>query len=566
MRAPGADRADARRESSRWRAIAFWVGGPLLILGVSVGTVAFMLPGLRVSLWWPAAGVSVALALRARASHRPAVIAMVLVTTTAGNLLAERSPTVSILYGIANSIEVALLTWLLLRGRDQARLRTTADAVRLIAMTAISSVAFALMVAAISTALGTGQALSAAIVTGASHFAAVVLIVPLVIFERQPQSRPAAPELLAQCVLMALVIAGCLGPLTPLPLAFVVFVPLSWATLRLPPLVAHSEAIIIAVVALMFTRLGIGSFAGSGVDAPSLGIVVTVFLAAIAVFTVMTTTQRNESLMHARIAVDAAEDSAEAARATTATLQVRYDLERQRQDFLSTTSHELRTPVTIIAGYSELLSELALPDEAAPWIDAVRRNTGRLAAMLDDLLTFGRTQQERPRPVEVTTSDLVTIALGRHSDAAAARAIAVSVTVPTAGESVVVADRDDAARSLTNLISNAVKFTPDGGSIRIEISEVADDTMITVVDTGPGIGPDALAQVFDPFYRGEQSEARAMPGTGLGLPIARMLARRNGGEVMLVSFPGLGTKATLLLPRTRPVGDATPEENLHDDQ
>jgi len=566
MSAPGADRADARRVFSRWRAIAFWVGGPLLILGVSVITVAFTLPGLRVSLWWPAAGVSVALALRARASHRPAVVVIVLVTTTAGNLLAGRSFTVSILYGIANTIEVALLTWLLLRGRDTARLRDTSDAVRLIAMAAISSIAFALMVAAISTALGTGQALSSAVVTGASHFAAVVLIVPLVIFERQPQTPPRAPEFVGQAVAMAVVMAAGLGPLTPLPLAFVVFVPLSWATLRFPPLVAHIQAIIVAVVALVFARLDVGSFAASDVDSPSLAIAVTVFLASVAVFTVLTTTQRNESLVHARTAVDAAEESAEAARATTATLQVRYDLERQRQDFLSTTSHELRTPVTIIAGYGELLSELDLPDEAAPWIDAVRRNTGRLAAMLDDLLSFGRTQQERPRPVEISASDLVAIALGRHSEAAAARAITVSVTVPTGDEQLVVADRDDATRSLANLISNAVKFTPDGGSIRIDVADVADDTMLTVTDTGPGIGPDALDQVFDPFYRGEQSEARAMPGTGLGLPIARMLARRNGGEVMLVSFPGLGTKATLLLPRTVAVGGAAPEENAQDDQ
>jgi signal transduction histidine kinase len=226
---------------------------------------------------------------------------------------------------------------------------------------------------------------------------------------------------------------------------------------------------------------------------------------------------------------------------------LRYDLERQRQDFLSTTSHELRTPVTIIAGYSELLAESELPVEAATWVDAIHRNTNRLATMLDDLLAFSRTQAEQPRPVEVAASELVSTAIARHIDAATARALALTVAPIT--DLMVIADRDDAARALGNLISNAVKFTPDEGSIHIETARVADDVMITVGDTGPGIGPDGLVQAFDPFYRGAQSEVRAMAGTGLGLPIARMLARRNGGEVMLVSLPGLGTKATLLLPR-----------------
>lgn len=556
MREPGVDRSvddrlDALSErpaaASSGQKIAFWGGGALVILALSVVSIAYVLPALPVALWWPAAGVSAAFVLRTRTSERPLAIAIVLVATALGNLIAGRQLDVSGLYGAANALEVALLSWLLLRGRDDARLRTTNDAVRFVMWTAVSSITFALAVALINLVLTNGEPVSSALITGASHFSAVLLIVPILLFDPQPQARATVGEFLAQLVAMIVVLAAALGPLTELPLAFLVFVPLAWATLRLPPLYAHAQALAVAILTVLLTRLSVRIFTPSRISVIELAITVAIFLAAIGIFTVVTTTERNESLANARTALDSAEAGAEAARATTTTLQLRYDLERQRQDFLSTTSHELRTPVTIIAGYSELLAESELPVEAATWVDAIHRNTNRLATMLDDLLAFSRTQAEQPRPVEVAASELVSTAIARHIDAATARALALTVAPIT--DLMVIADRDDAARALGNLISNAVKFTPDEGSIHIETARVADDVMITVGDTGPGIGPDGLVQAFDPFYRGAQSEVRAMAGTGLGLPIARMLARRNGGEVMLVSLPGLGTKATLLLPR-----------------
>lgn len=573
MRAPGVEysvahrpaalrRRPPQRRAQQWRAVAFWVGGSALIFGLSFLAVAFALPGMVVALWWPAAGVSAVLVLRARAAHRPSAVAIVLVVTTLGNLFAGRPVGVSALYGAANAVEVALLAWLLLRGREDARLRTTNDAVRFVAWAAVAALVFALTIALINAVLGSADALPAALATGASHFSAVLLIVPLALFDPQPQSPPAASELVGQFILMVVVLAAGLGPLTRLPLAFLVFVPLAWATLRFPPLLAHLQALAIAVVTVVYSRVSVGVFATSTIDTTELSITVTIFLSAIAIFAVSTTTERNESLVNARTAVDAAETAAEAARATAATLQVRYDLERQRQDFLSTTSHELRTPVTIIAGYTELLGEIDLPSEARPWVDAIHRNTGRLAGMLDDLLSFSRTQAERPRPTDIAATDLVTTVVSRHVEVASARDLAV--TVGAIGDLGVIADRDDAIRALGNLVSNAVKFTPDGGRVHIEATDVAGDVMITVSDTGPGISPDALGQVFDPFYRGEQSEVRAMPGTGLGLPIARMLARRNGGEVMLVSLPGHGTKATLLLPRVGGADDL--DESAEDAQ
>ncbi|WP_454170681.1 sensor histidine kinase [Microbacterium paulum] len=111
------------------------------------------------------------------------------------------------------------------------------------------------------------------------------------------------------------------------------------------------------------------------------------------------------------------------------------------------------------------------------------------------------------------------------------------------------ADAAHAHRALAGLVSNAVKFTPTGGRVQIEVAQVADDVMITVTDNGPGMADDTLSQAFDPFYRGEFAGVAASPGTGLGLTIARKLARWNGGEVRIVSQSGRGTKATLLLRR-----------------
>ena len=546
-------RAGARAQLRR---VAFWLGLPLLILVLSIGSVQLTTPDLSVAAWWPAAGVCAGFALRAPQHRRGVALLLIFATTGLGNALAERPPLVSVLYGIIDAIEIALLCWLLFRKNHDARLRTTTDAVRLVTASALSSLAFGTMIAVVNASLAGGEPATSAIVTATSHFAAVLLIVPVFLFVPQPQPHPPDAELLLQLVAMTLVLAIAIGLVTPLPLGFLVFVPLVWATLRLPPLLAHAEALVVAAVfaaAASTTFAGRGLFPGTTASSAELALTLTVFLATVGVFTVAATTERNESLMNAQVAVHAAERGAEAARATTAALQLRYDLERQRQDFLSTTSHELRTPITIISGYGELLSEIDLPDEAAVWVEAIHRNTGRLASMLDDLLAFSRTQAERPRPAGIAVPELVATALRPLSAAAAAKNLTIAVA-DTQGL-VVHADRDDAARSLGNLISNAVKFTPEGGRIDIDSVEVGDDTMISVVDTGPGLRPDALDQAFDPFYRGEQSGARAMSGTGLGLPIARMLARRNGGEVLLVSLPGGGAKASLLLPRTAGAGD-----------
>lgn len=238
----------------------------------------------------------------------------------------------------------------------------------------------------------------------------------------------------------------------------------------------------------------------------------------------------------------AAEREQEAARST------RIDLERQREDFVATTSHELRTPITSIVGFCELLADSdALGDQERAWVEVIDRNAVRLSSLVEDLLTLGEPSGRRPgslaeADVDAQIEDVVS--------AAGVIAAKKRVELSTTGSAGVArAQPGDVGRILTNLVSNAVKFTPPGGRVTVESS--ADDTTVTVVvaDTGPGMSEETIAHAFDRFYRAPGMERDAIPGTGLGLAIVAELVRRNGGSVRLASPATGGTRATIVLPR-----------------
>ena len=542
----------SRARASRRHGIALWIGGTALILALSVGGVAFTPTTMPVALWWPAAGVSACLVLLAPARARPWALAVIFATTALGNLIGGREPTLSAAFGAANALEIALFVGILLRGRRDARLRTTTDSLRLAVAAAIASSAFGLLAGIIGAVTGRADFGATALLTTGSHLSAILLITPLVLLPRRHVAAPGVGEITAQIIVTITTIAVGFGVFVELRLSFLVFLPLIWATQRFSSRFAHIEALLIAAAILLLTRLTWPADAGIMVAVSLVGL-----LCAIAIFTVFTAVERSESLANAHRAVDAANARAAAARATAETLRVRYDLDRQREDFLSTTSHELRTPVTIIAGYTDLLREHDdLPAETDPWVHAIHRNTARLAGMLDDLLAFSRSQAAPAAGADIAASTLVTAVVDLHADDAARRG--VGLTIARMPGLSLHADPIHARRALSSLVSNAVKFTPTGGRVHVDAAAVGDDVMITVADSGPGMSDETLAQAFEPFYRGEQSEARAMPGTGLGLAIARMLARRNGGEVTIVSRPGQGTRATLLLRRAGAAGPGLP--------
>ena len=228
------------------------------------------------------------------------------------------------------------------------------------------------------------------------------------------------------------------------------------------------------------------------------------------------------------------------------------DLGRQKDDFLSAVSHELRTPITSIVGYTELLvDDTDVDDEQRRYLDIVERNARRLGVLVEDLLELGAGagRHDAATPAVTVLDEAVRHTVEEHVPQASARGVRLVVGERTGLSAHVV--RDDLTRILTNLVSNAVKFTPPDGTVTIGVEADGDAVVLRVSDTGPGIAPDELERVFERFYRSTTAEERQVPGVGLGLALVRNLVERNGGTIWLESDPEHGTDACVRLPRAR---------------
>jgi two-component system, OmpR family, phosphate regulon sensor histidine kinase PhoR len=221
-----------------------------------------------------------------------------------------------------------------------------------------------------------------------------------------------------------------------------------------------------------------------------------------------------------------------------------------RRDFVANVSHELRTPLTAIRGYVEALSEEdASPAETKRFLEIIARQALRMERLVKDLLRLARLDagQETPDIVSCDTRNLVH---GVVTDLAAAldeRHQVVEVTVAPDAETVR-ADPPKLHDALRNLLANAVTYSPEQTTIRIEGSRVGDRIAIIVSDEGPGIPEADLPRVFERFYRVDKSRARDPGGTGLGLAIVKHLVELHGGEVRAENRAVGGARFTLTLP------------------
>ena len=220
--------------------------------------------------------------------------------------------------------------------------------------------------------------------------------------------------------------------------------------------------------------------------------------------------------------------------------------------FLSMMSHDLRTPLGAISGYAELLSlgvRGPVTDEQAIDLARIKRAARSLLGMLDDLLTVAREQDAQlPLRLEALSpqtelSEAEATVLPRYADAGVRL---VREACPP--EVLVRADRDRLQRILLNLLTNAAKFTPNGGEVSVGCSVVANQVAIHVADTGRGIPPEMLERIFQPFVQVETGDAGNEHGMGLGLAIGRELARAMGGDLSVESAVGRGSIFTLTLP------------------
>jgi signal transduction histidine kinase len=215
-------------------------------------------------------------------------------------------------------------------------------------------------------------------------------------------------------------------------------------------------------------------------------------------------------------------------------------------------SHELRTPLNAISGYVELMSlgvDGSLTDKQRLSLMRIRINEQHLLSLVEDVLSFARIEAGR-LPVDIRTirvQEVVETLEATVQPDLQKKELAFSCDACDSRLSVR-ADREQLRQILLNFVANAIKFTTAQGHIRVGAERSGDLVRIWVSDTGIGIPADQIAQVFEPFFQVESGPTRRYPGIGLGLAIARDLARAMDGEVRLESSVGVGTTASLLLP------------------
>jgi PAS domain S-box-containing protein len=232
------------------------------------------------------------------------------------------------------------------------------------------------------------------------------------------------------------------------------------------------------------------------------------------------------------------------------------EFDRLKDEFVASVSHELRTPLTSIRGFLELMrDDEVLDDEREGMLGIVDRNAERLLGLVNDLLFAAQVaagSQVKLALEQLDLADIVTEAAAAAAPRAERGGVTLEVDVQPAS---LQGDAMRIAQIADNLISNAIKFTPPGGTVRVVLTSEDDDVSLTVSDSGVGIADDEQADLFSRFYRTEAAKKSAIPGTGLGLSIVKSIVDAHGGTVSFESAAGAGTTFVVTLP-CAPVGAA----------
>ena len=227
-------------------------------------------------------------------------------------------------------------------------------------------------------------------------------------------------------------------------------------------------------------------------------------------------------------------------------------LEAMKRDFVANASHELRTPLTTIRGSLEMLEGEPVGAEAARWVDAIRRNADRMAAIVEDLLLMSRLEAKGavPSPEPVELGRIAAEVTGMFAHRAQSKGISLQLDVSDSLPRVT-ADPFLMEQMLVNLVDNALKYT-EKGEVRVSCSaEGQGGVRIEVDDTGIGIPPEHLPRIFERFYVVDTSRSRKLGGTGLGLAIVKHIVQSHSGTIDVESGVGRGTRFTVRLPLGR---------------
>ena len=232
----------------------------------------------------------------------------------------------------------------------------------------------------------------------------------------------------------------------------------------------------------------------------------------------------------------------------------RYQAERQRREFTANVSHELKTPLTSIRGYGELiLNGLVKEEDVRPFIQRIYDESNRLIDMVENILELSRLEEKAVEQTfhPVGLAAVAEAVIRRLEPVAAARQVKLTLDVPGAGPEIS-GDPALLEELLYNLCDNAIKYNKEGGKVTIRLWEERGQSLLSVADTGIGIPEACQDRVFERFYRGDQSHSREHEGNGLGLAIVKHIAQRHGGIIELESRVGLGTEITVAFPSLNP--------------
>ncbi len=233
------------------------------------------------------------------------------------------------------------------------------------------------------------------------------------------------------------------------------------------------------------------------------------------------------------------------------------ELDELKSEFVSTVSHDLRAPLTFIRGYATMLPMVDdLGDKQREYVEKILQGVGQMSELIDNLLDLGRI--EAGVGLERKPCHLGAI-LVESVDSMRARASAQGLTLrldPAEGAPVVAGDAALLRQAVTNLVDNAIKYTPSGGVVTVGLSVRDEQAVIRVADTGIGIAPDDQVRLFEKFYRVKRRDTAGIKGTGLGLAIVKSIVERHGGKVWVDSELNQGSTFCISLP----IGDAVGAE------
>jgi signal transduction histidine kinase len=234
------------------------------------------------------------------------------------------------------------------------------------------------------------------------------------------------------------------------------------------------------------------------------------------------------------------------------------EVSRLKDEFVGLISHELRTPLSSILGYLELMrddddhGEAPLSQNKLGYLDVAERNANRLLRLVGDLL-FTAQVESGTFHLNVQAQRLAPmLAASVESARPVADAAGINIVLGSTRNCIVNADAVRLGQACDNLISNAIKFTPAGGTVTLSLGGSESTAVITVTDTGMGIAADELDQLFSRFFRATTATRNAVPGVGLGLVITRAIARAHGGDMGVTSVEGVGTTFSMTLPLLEP--------------